>query len=152
MPAGAPCAPLPCAGSGAAALRGAARRVWPGEWGEIRLCPLTAQPPATRSFLACRLQDRRWVWVRCSHDMRQETRCRGRAACLAALACVPWGLVFDNTKTVTRGRDAATQPVWTAALLPCAAACGVHRAAGAPAGRSAPLPAAPCRARPGRSR
>ena len=103
------------------------------DWGEIRHFPFTAQPPATRYFLACRLKYSRWVWVRFTSDMRQETLFRGLAACLVALAFVPWVLVFDNMKTVTSGRDEADQPLWTAALRQFAAECGFHPEACAPA-------------------
>lgn len=103
------------------------------DWGEVRHFPFTAQPPATRYFLACRLKYSRWVWVRFTTDMRQEALFRALAACLVALAFVPWVLVFDNMKTVTSGRDAANQPVWTPALRQFAAECGFHPEACAPA-------------------
>ena len=103
------------------------------DWGEIRHFPFTAQPPATRYFLACRLKYSRWVWVRFTDDMRQETLFRGLAAALVTMACVPWVLVFDNMKTVTSGRDDANQPLWTPALRQFAAECGFHPEACAPA-------------------
>jgi transposase len=103
------------------------------DWGEIRHFPFTAQPPATRYFLACRLKYSRWAWVRFTSDMRQETLFRGLAAALVATAFVPWVLVFDNMKTVTSGRDDANQPVWTPALRQFAAECGFHPEACAPA-------------------
>src|SRR5215210_416396 len=34
------------------------------DWGEVRQFPFTQCPPATRSFLACRLKYSRWTWVR----------------------------------------------------------------------------------------
>ena len=40
------------------------------DWGEVRHCPFTRQPPATRYFLACRLKYSRWAWVRFTADMR----------------------------------------------------------------------------------
>lgn len=93
------------------------------DWGEIRAFGFTRQAPATRYFLACRLKYSRWVWVRWTADMRQETLFRGLVACLAALGWVPWVLVFDNMKTVTSGRDAAFAPLWTPALLHLAGEC-----------------------------
>jgi hypothetical protein len=45
---------------------------------------------------------------------------------------VPWVLVFDNMKTVTSGRDAAGQPLWTPALLQVAGEFGFHPQAGDP--------------------
>lgn len=103
------------------------------DWGEIRHFPFTDQVPATRYFLACRLKYSRWVWVRFTRDMRQETLLRGLADSQAALGFVPWVLVFDNMKTVTSGRDEQNQPLWTPALRQFAAECGFHPEACAPA-------------------
>jgi len=86
------------------------------DWGEIRRFPFTQQRPATRYFLACRLKYSRWSFVRFTSDMRQETLLRGLVDCFLSLGWVPWVLVFDNMKTVTSGRDAQHQPIWTAAL------------------------------------
>lgn len=96
------------------------------DWGEIRALPFTQQAPATRYFLACRLKYSRWSWVRWTSDMRQETLFRGLVDCVCALGWVPWVLVFDNMKTVTSGRDAAGQPLWTAALLQLAGEFSFH--------------------------
>jgi len=91
------------------------------DWGEIRQFPFTQQPPATRYFLACRLKYSRLSWVRFTADMRQETLLRGLVDCFVTLGWVPWVLVFDNMKTVTSGRDAHDQPIWTSALRQLAA-------------------------------
>jgi|SRR5579883_194993 transposase len=96
------------------------------DWGEIRAFPFTQQAKATRYFLACRLKYSRWSWVRWTTDMRQETLFRGLVDCVCALGWVPWVLVFDNMKTVTSGRDAAGQPIWTPALLQLAGEFGFH--------------------------
>ena len=96
------------------------------DWGEVRRFPFTQQAPATRYFLACRLKYSRFSWVWFSEDMRQETLFRGLVACFVALGWVPWVLVFDNMKTVTSGRDAAGQPVWTPSLLQLAHEFGFH--------------------------
>jgi transposase len=96
------------------------------DWGEIRAFPFTQQPPVTRYFLACRLKYSRWVWVRFTTDMRQETLFRGLVDCFVELGWVPWVLTFDNMKTVTTGRDAQGQPVWHPALLQVAAEFGFH--------------------------
>src|SRR5207302_8924836 len=93
------------------------------DWGEIRHFPFTHQPSGRRYFLACRLKYSRWVWVRFTTDMRQETLFRGLADSLVALDFVPWVLVFDNMNTVTSGRDADNQPLWTPALSQFAAVC-----------------------------
>jgi transposase len=96
------------------------------DWGEIRHFPFTQQAPATRYFLACRLKYSRWTWLRWTTDMRQETLFRGLVDCCGALGWVPWVLVFDNMKTVTSGRDATGQPIWTAALLQLAGEFDFH--------------------------
>jgi len=96
------------------------------DWGEIRRFPFTQQSPTTRYFLACRLKYSRWVWVRFTDNMRQETLFRGLVDCFVALGWVPWVLVFDNMKTVTSGRDSTGQPLWTPALLQLAGECGFH--------------------------
>ncbi len=96
------------------------------DWGEVRQFPFTQQAPATRYFLACRLKYSRWAWVRFTGDMRQETLFRGLVDCFVALGWVPWVLVFDNMKTVTSGRDAAGQPLWTPGLLQLAGEFGFH--------------------------
>src|ERR671932_970918 len=96
------------------------------DWGEVRHFPFSQQSPATRYFLACRLKYSRWSWVRFTSDMRQETLLRGLVDCFLALGWVPWVLVFDNMKTVTSGRDAANQPLWTPALLQLASDFGFH--------------------------
>jgi transposase len=96
------------------------------DWGEIRHFPFTQQSPATRYFLACRLKYSRWVWVRFTDNMRQETLFRGLVDSLLALDWVPWVLVFDNMKTVTSGRDGSGQPLWTPALLQLAGEFGFH--------------------------
>jgi len=96
------------------------------DWGEIRRFPFTQQRPATRYFLCCRLKYSRWTWVSWTADMRQETLIRSLVACFLTLGFVPWVLVFDNMKTVTSGRDANHQPIWTPALLQLAAEFGFH--------------------------
>jgi transposase len=96
------------------------------DWGEIRHFPFTHQPATTRYFLACRLKYSRWSWVRFTTDMRQETLFRLLVDCFVTLGWVPWVLVFDNMKSVTSGRDAAHEPVWTPALLQLAGEFGFH--------------------------
>ena len=96
------------------------------DWGEVRRFPFTRQRPATRYFLACRLKYSRWSWVCFTADMRQETLLRGLVDCFRALGWVPWVLVFDNMRTVTSGRDAQHQPIWTPALQQLAREFGFH--------------------------
>ena len=110
-------------------LRGVAGRVPAGRLGrDAARSPSRSRRPATRYFLACRLKYSRWTWVRWTTDMRQETLFRGLVDCFCALGWVPWVLVFDNMKTVTSGRDAAGQPIWTPALLQLAGEFGFHPA------------------------
>ncbi len=96
------------------------------DWGEVRRFPFTTQAVATRYFLACRLKYSRWVWVRFTAEMRQETLFRGLVDACTALGWVPWVLVFDNMKTVTTGRDAQQQAVWHPALQQLAVEFGFH--------------------------
>ncbi len=96
------------------------------DWGEVRRFPFTQQAPATRYFLACRLKYSRWVWVRFTRDMRQETLFRGLVDCLVTLGWAPWVFVFDNMKTVTSGRDSTGNPLWTPALRQLAGEFGFH--------------------------
>jgi transposase len=96
------------------------------DWGEIRNFPFTQQESGRRYFLACRLKYSRWVWVRFTTDMRQETLFRGLVECFNALGFVPWVLVFDNMKTVTTGRDDQEQPIWHRSLLHLAAEFDFH--------------------------
>jgi transposase len=102
------------------------------DWGEVSRFPFRHGPHPTRYFLACRLKHSRWMWVRWTTDMRQETLLRGLVDCFCALGWVPWVLVFDNMKVVTSGRDEANQPIWTPALLQLAREFGFHPEACAP--------------------
>src|SRR5262245_212687 len=79
--------------------------------------PFTRQSEGRRYFLACRLKYSRWVWVRFTTDMRQETLFRGLVDCFNTLGFVPWVLVFDNIKTVPIARDDLEQPIWPRSLL-----------------------------------
>lgn len=96
------------------------------DWGEVARLPFRCIAHSTRYFLACRLKYSRWVWIRWTTDMRQETLLRGLVDCFAALGFVPWVLVFDNMRVVTSGRDGAGQPVWTPALLQLSGEFGFH--------------------------
>jgi len=96
------------------------------DWGEVPAFPFTQQAPGPRYFLACRLKYSRWMWVRFTTDMRQETFLRGLIDCCAAMGFVPWVCVFDNLKVATSGRDDQYQPIWTPALLHVAAELGFH--------------------------
>ena len=96
------------------------------DWGEVSRFPFRTARHPTRYFLACRLKYSRWMFVRWTTDMRQETLLRGLVDCFVALGWVPWVLVFDNMKVVTSGRDDANQPIWTSALVQLAGEFGFH--------------------------
>lgn len=96
------------------------------DWGEVRRFPFTQAPHTTRYFLACRLKYSRFVWVRWTDNMKQETLFRGLVDCLVDLGFVPWVLVFDNMTTVTSGRDSSGNPIWTPSLLQLSAEFGFY--------------------------
>jgi len=100
----------------------------PIDWGEVRPFPVPQPLPAgqTRSFFAARRKYSRWMWVRFTTEMREETLLRGLIAVVAALDGVPWVVTTDTMKTVTLGRDADHQPIRHPAFATCAAAFGVH--------------------------
>jgi transposase len=93
------------------------------DWGEVRNFPF--QRPnltgKTRYFFAARLKYSRFMWVRFTTDMREETLLRCLIACFVDLAGVPWVVTTDNMKTITLGRDEHNQPIWHPAFQKCAA-------------------------------
>lgn len=105
------------------------------DWGEVRRFPFTAPQlqSQTRYFFAARLKYSRWMWVRFTSDMREETLLRCLIAVFAALGGVPWVVTTDNMKTVVLGRDHANQPVWHPAYAKLAAEFGFHPEVCAPA-------------------
>lgn len=100
------------------------------DWGEVRLFPFThaALLGHTRYFFAARLKYSRFMWVRFTTQMRQETLLRCLIACFVDLGGVPWVVTSDNMKTITIGRDANNQPIWHPAFQQCAAEFGFHPA------------------------
>lgn len=98
------------------------------DWGEVRRFPFTHPDLGhqTRYFFAARLKDSRWMWVRFTTDMREETLLRCLIAVFVALGGVPWVVTTDNMKTVTTGRDAQNQPIWHPAFAQCAVEFGFH--------------------------
>ena len=93
------------------------------DWGEMRQFPLTRPGLSgqTRYFFAARLKYSRWMWVRFTTDMREETVLRCLIAVFVAIGGVPWVVTTDNMKTVTIGRDPENQPIWHPAFAACAA-------------------------------
>lgn len=84
------------------------------DWGEVRQMPFTRPALAgqTRYFFAARLKYSRYMWVRFTQDMQEETLLRCLIACLVDLGGVPWVVTSDNMKTITLGRDTQHQPIW----------------------------------------
>lgn len=105
------------------------------DWGEVRRFPFThpALSGQTRYFFAARLKYSRWMWLRFTTEMREETLLRCLIAVFAAIGGVPWVVTTDNMKTVVLGRDHARQPIWHPAYAKCAAEFGFHPDACAPA-------------------
>jgi len=101
------------------------------DWGEVRRFPFTRADLVgqTRYFFAARLKYSRWMWVRFTTTMREETLLRCLIAVFVALNGVPWVVTTDNMKTVVIGRDHANQPIWLPAYAKCAAEFGFLPAA-----------------------
>jgi transposase len=96
------------------------------DWGEVRQFPFT-QPALvgqTRYFFAARLKYSRFMVVRFTSDMREETLLRCLIAAFVAINGVAWVVTSDNMKTITLGRDQANQPIWHPAFQQCASEFG----------------------------
>jgi transposase len=104
------------------------------DWGEARQFPFTRPDlaGATRYFFAARLKYSRWMFVRFTADMQEETLLRCLVACFVELGGVPWVVTSDNMKTVTLGRDERHQPLWHPAYQKFAAEFAFHPAVCAP--------------------
>jgi transposase len=98
------------------------------DWGEVRRFPFSKLTLAgqTRYFFAARLKYSRWMFVRFTQEMREETLLRCLIACFVELAGVPWAVTSDNMKTITLGRDEHHQPIWHPAFQKFAAEFGFH--------------------------
>lgn len=105
------------------------------DWGELRDFPFShpAVTNQTRYFFAARLKYSRWMWVRFTSDMREETLLRCLIACFCALDGVPWVVTSDNMKTITLGRDDHNQPLWHPTYLKLATEFAFHPMVCAPA-------------------
>jgi transposase len=92
------------------------------DWGEVRDMALT-NPGETRTryFFAARLKYSRFMFVRFTHDMQEETVLRLLIECFQTIGGVPWVVVTDNMKTAVLGRDASNQPIWNPAYQKLAA-------------------------------
>lgn len=98
------------------------------DWGEVRNFEFSKPGLAgqTRYFFAARLKYSRWMFVRFTHTMREETLLRCLIACFVELGGVPWAVTSDNMKTITLGRDAQNQPIWHPAFQKFAAEFRFH--------------------------
>ena len=96
------------------------------DWGEVRRFPFSHPDlrGQTRYFFAARLKYSRFMWVRFTTDMREETLLRCLIATFVALGGVPWVVTSDNMKTIVLGRDEGDQPLWHPAFQHCAAEFG----------------------------
>jgi transposase len=104
------------------------------DWGEVRRFPFTkpALSDQTRYFFAARLKYSRWMFVRFTQEMHEETLLRCIIACFVELEGVPWAVTSDNMKTITLGRDEQNQPIWHPAFQKFAAEFGFHPSLCAP--------------------
>jgi transposase len=92
------------------------------DWGEVRDMALTNPgETGTRYFFAARLKYSRFMFVRFTHDMQEETLLRLLIECFQTISGVPWVVVTDNMKTAVLGRDASNQPIWNPAYQKLAA-------------------------------
>jgi transposase len=96
------------------------------DWGERRQFPFTQVPRETRYCFVARLKYSRWMYVEFCKDMRYETFIHCILRCFEKLGGIPWVLVFDNMKTVTRGRNEDDTPIWNPRFLQFAAEMGFH--------------------------
>lgn len=98
------------------------------DWGEVRNFKFTKPGLSgqTRYFFAARLKYSRWMFVRFTCEMREETLLRCLIACFVELGGVPWAVTSDNMKTITLGRDAQNQPIWHPAFQKFAAEFCFH--------------------------
>ncbi len=67
-------------------------------------------------FAAYRLKYSRWVWIVPVPDERVESLVRALLLCFEHGGGVPLRVVFDNPKTVVRGRDERGRPIWNQTL------------------------------------
>jgi len=100
------------------------------DWGEVRQFPFTRPELSgqTRYFFAARLKYSRFMFVRFTTEMREETLLRCLIACFVQLGGIPWVVTSDNMKTITLGRDSSNQPIWHPAWKQCAVEFGFHPA------------------------
>jgi len=96
------------------------------DWGEKRQFPFIQIPQETRYCFVCRLKYSRWMYVEFCKDMRYETFIHCILRCFERLGGIPWVLVFDNMKTVTRGRNDDGTPIWNPRFLQFVAEMGFH--------------------------
>lgn len=98
------------------------------DWGETRQFPFSRPNLAglTRYFFAARLKYSRFMFVRFTSQMREETLLRCLIATFVQIGGVPWVVSSDNMKTITLGRDGSNQPIWHPAFQQLALEFGFH--------------------------
>lgn len=105
------------------------------DWGEVRNFPFTKPElqGQTRYFFAARLKHSRFMFVRFTTDMVEETLLNCLIDCFNVVGGIPWVVTTDNMKTVTLGRDKNNHPIWHPAWQHLANEFGFHPEACAPA-------------------
>ncbi len=96
------------------------------DWGEKRNVPFIQIPQDTRYCFVGRLKYSRFLHAEFHDNMRYETFIRCILRCFESLLGVPWVLVFDNTRTVTQGRNEAGNPIWNAKFQQFSSEIGFH--------------------------
>ena len=96
------------------------------DWGEVRNFPFTDIEGEKRYFFAARLKYSRFNYVEFQKNMVQETLIRCLLRTFEYIGGVPWVLVFDNMKTVSKGRDAKNRPVWNDTFIKFATEIDFH--------------------------
>ena len=96
------------------------------DWGEKRKFPFTMIPKETRYCFVCRLKYSRFIYAEFHNTMRYETLIRCILRGFESLGGVPWVLVFDNMRTVTKGRTEDGTPIWNPKFQQFASEIGFH--------------------------
>jgi len=96
------------------------------DWGEKRSFPFTQIPQDTRYCFVGRLKYSRFIYAEFHDNMRYETFIRCILRCCENLGGVPWVLVFDNTKTVAKGRNEDGNPIFNPKFRQFAGEIGFH--------------------------
>ena len=96
------------------------------DWGKIPPKYLKEKRISYKYIFVARLKYSRFVFIKFTHTMDEETIIRCILSCFEAIGGVPWVLVFDNIKTVTTGRSSEGNPIWNRTFLKFALEIGFH--------------------------